>query len=443
MRERNLRQNTVKDEQARLQISEKVDPETNAAVQVREDGLLRITYVDRRTLLIFPDHSEILITKTGPADEASAATTTLYKKEGYSPVRVTSDPVKARAGTVIGLGGTDALMGRDSIMERSYGGLISETLLPDRSTVQTYLERQELPGYNMFSTSLIHIIKRDDFAVLKVRQDGEVVIITSEERAYLNSIGKEMEFGVADYDYFFELFGVPSERRSGVYTANLDLGRLWTQDEEGNYFMIYSNGDSTEKLSVSFNLDQMVQGIDNKEPSSPRFKDGEYIEDECKFLPPPKTVGEPRLFLVKEHGAVEYCSADQLNYLFLCNRKDGDVMRSEEKVQVENEGATSHRFMKLVKDFNPTNPSHLPADSIPKLPQVLDMVNQTVSIPSEPVSERYLWRNIIEYAEPSDADLDAFEGAVAQKQEMREKQADQSTKLKLETRELSDDTIAT
>ena len=107
----------------------------------------------------------------------------------------------------------------------------------------------------MFSTSLIHMVKRDDYSVIKVRQDGEVVVITSEERAYLNNIGKDLEFGVSDYDYFFELFGVPTERRSGVYTANLDQGRLWTEDEEGNYFMVYANGDSTEKLSVSFNLD--------------------------------------------------------------------------------------------------------------------------------------------------------------------------------------------
>ena len=222
VRERNLRQGTVKDEMTRLQINEKVDPETSATVAVREDGLLTITYIDRKKLLIFPDHSEILITKSGPMEEGSALTTTLFKKKGYSPVRVTMDPVKARSGTVIGLGGTDALMGKDNIMERSYGGLISETLLPDRSTVQTYLERQELPGYNMFSTSLIHMVKRDDYSVIKVRQDGEVVVITSEERAYLNSIGKDLEFGVSDYDYFFELFGVPTERRSGVYTANMD-----------------------------------------------------------------------------------------------------------------------------------------------------------------------------------------------------------------------------
>lgn len=144
--------------------------------------------------------------------------------------------------------------------------------------------------------------------------------------------------------------------------------------------MIFANGDSTEKLSVSFNLDQMIQGIDNKEPNSPRFKDGEYIEDECKFLPPPKTVGDPRLFLIKQDNVVEYYSGEQLNYLFLTNRKDGEVIRSEKKIKIENEDATTHHFMKRVKNFNPTNPSHLPSDSVPKLPQVLNMVNQTVSI---------------------------------------------------------------
>ena len=70
---------------------------------------------------------------------------------------------------------------------------------------------------------MIHIIRRDDYSVVKVRQDGEVVLITANERSYLNSIGKQIEdFGTKDYDFFFELFGIPNERRSGVYTANLD-----------------------------------------------------------------------------------------------------------------------------------------------------------------------------------------------------------------------------
>lgn len=128
---------------------------------------------------------------------------------------------------------------------------------------------------------------------------------------------------------------------------------MWTQDEEGNYFMIYANGDSTEKLSVSFNLDQMVEGIDNKEPRSPRVPEGEYIEEECKFLPPPKSVAEPRLFLVTKDGATEFYSETQLEYLFRTYHKDNSIIKSERKITVENEPAISHRFTKTKTDFIP------------------------------------------------------------------------------------------
>ena len=79
------------------------------------------------------------------------------------------DPVKARARTIIGLGGTDALMGIESLMERTNDGRITEVLMPDKTVVQSYMERQELEGYNNFMTNMVHIIKRDDFSVIKVR----------------------------------------------------------------------------------------------------------------------------------------------------------------------------------------------------------------------------------------------------------------------------------
>lgn len=135
VRERNLRQNSVRDLKQRLAIITKIDPESNAIVEIREDGFLRVKYIDRRTLLIMPDNTQILVAKSGPIEDGAAMTTTLVKKEGYAPVRIISDPVKARSNTVIGLGGTDALMGKDSIMERSNGGVISEVLLPDRTVV--------------------------------------------------------------------------------------------------------------------------------------------------------------------------------------------------------------------------------------------------------------------------------------------------------------------
>lgn len=149
-------------------------------------------------------------------------------------------------------------------------------------------------------------------------------MITANERSFLNDIGKQMDdFGRNDYDFFFELFGIPNERRAGVYTADLDKGRIWTEDEEGNYFIAYCNGDTVEKMSVSFNLDQMVEGIENKEPSSPRIKDGEYIEDECKFLPPPKSMADPRLIFIRNDGSgCEFFNQDQLKHMFRTYHKD-------------------------------------------------------------------------------------------------------------------------
>lgn len=49
----------------------------------------------------------------------------------------------------------------------------------------------------------------------------------------------------------------------------------------------------------------MVEGIEHKEPLSPRMEDGEYIEEECKFLPPPKSILSPRIFMIRpEEGEV-------------------------------------------------------------------------------------------------------------------------------------------
>ena len=42
---------------------------------------------------------------------------------------------------MIGLGGSDALMGKDNIMERANTGMVSEVLLPDKTCVQSYVER--------------------------------------------------------------------------------------------------------------------------------------------------------------------------------------------------------------------------------------------------------------------------------------------------------------
>lgn len=75
--------------------------------------------------------------------------------------------------------------------------------------------------------------------------------------------------------------------------------------------------------------------------------------------------------------------------------------------------------MRKCHPFDAANPSHLEADSHPKMPQALEMVNQTVSIPSEPVTEKFVWRNILEYEQCSEDQLDEFRSALEQKDALR------------------------
>jgi hypothetical protein len=62
---RKLRDNSVYDEPKRMRITEKIDPETNARVYVREDGVLTIRYIDESRLVMFADGTEILTRKEG------------------------------------------------------------------------------------------------------------------------------------------------------------------------------------------------------------------------------------------------------------------------------------------------------------------------------------------------------------------------------------------
>ena len=128
-RVRKLKDNLVYDEPRRLKLSSKLDPETNATILSREDGVLTVSYVDGQQLVLMPDGTQILTRK----DDAGSTIT--VSKDGYVTVRQIFDGVKARAKTVIGLGGTDALMGNENVMERCNNGRVTEVILPDQTVV--------------------------------------------------------------------------------------------------------------------------------------------------------------------------------------------------------------------------------------------------------------------------------------------------------------------
>lgn len=58
---------------------------------------MKIDYADGSTLIIFADHTKIYVVKSASESEESRVIQTYFEKEGYSTVKITFDPIKARA----------------------------------------------------------------------------------------------------------------------------------------------------------------------------------------------------------------------------------------------------------------------------------------------------------------------------------------------------------
>lgn len=58
-----------------METTHKVDPETHAQITIREDGWLKIDYVDKSYLIIFPDQTEIYVHKSEHEKEESRTVT--------------------------------------------------------------------------------------------------------------------------------------------------------------------------------------------------------------------------------------------------------------------------------------------------------------------------------------------------------------------------------
>lgn len=70
-----------------------------------------------------------------------------------------------------------------------------------------------------------------------------------------------------------------------------------------------------------------------------------------------------------------------------------------------NEPAVQHLFLKQQKTSKAGSPSTLATENYPKMPQALEMVNQTVSILGEPEKSQYLRKIIMSFKESSEEDI--------------------------------------
>jgi ArsR family metal-binding transcriptional regulator len=83
-RMRRLQDGTVCDEQVRLRVQTKVDPETNATLKIREDGVLSVDYIDQTQYIIMPDGTSMVRKKRA---DGEAGFVTFITKDGYVPIR--------------------------------------------------------------------------------------------------------------------------------------------------------------------------------------------------------------------------------------------------------------------------------------------------------------------------------------------------------------------
>ena len=349
-----------------ISVTSQIDAETLAKVTVREDLVLTLCFNDGSTGVFHEDGTRI---------HTSSDKNTIYvESPGYAPVRIYRDPIKARQNTVIGLGSSDSGLGAEDLMLRSNDGVLIEVVLPNKCKVQSIVQKQELEAYNQFSVSRVHLVQHSDGAVLKTTQDGEAVLITAQARDSLaQGAGKDA--------YFYDIFTLPEERNSGVYTARVDQGRLFTKDDEGNYFEVTTEGKAIERLAVSLN-------VEDTEPESPIFDGEEYIDPECKFLPPPATIIPPRVFLIHENKVHEYLEDSQLDYHF--RNFEGKYYKEEGKI------TKCHTWLQDKADKDSFSFPDSPFDKY-SLPKLVKPMLQTIIVPEKPKQVKYVRRVVKEF----------------------------------------------
>jgi hypothetical protein len=306
---------------------------------------------------------------------------------------ITLDPVKKRTKTIISEGSSDALVGSDDLMTRSYDGRVIKTLLPDGTIMYSYMEKKATEDLEKFTLNSVTLIHKVDGTVIRIQQDGDITIMTGRERQNLNLKGSNLEFG-KDLDYLFELNGKPSERKAGVYTCDLKKQKIWTKDEERNIFEIHADGTTKAKLSLSItNLEDGSKNIDDIRPVTPKYEGDNYLEPDVEHLDFPSNFYAPRLFVVDNNNTgYELFSEEQLTrYKYIKNKDIHTKYRVEE---VENQ-FRSHTWLSRYFSINEKNTQLHVINNI-KLPQRLHKIAQTPIIQPFAPKEIYIYRNVVE-----------------------------------------------
>ena len=353
------------DEEQPVFFSEHYDPESLSRTIVREDNVKIIQY---------PDGSKIVLHNDGTKIYTSATVKEIYhytiEKDSYASIDIVYDAVKKRTQTTIAAGSTEALIGSDDLMNRTFDGRLSKVILPDKTLIYVYKEKQSTELFETYTYNTIIFIYKNEGDVIRISQSGDIAIVTSNERKRLNDEGMNKNFEEnEDVDYLFEVNGKPEERKGGIYTCNLSQGKIWTKDKETNIFVQLANGDSKCKIEGTTIAEMNEKTIDEIEPHSPRYEGDHYIDPETRFSDPPKNFYEPRLFVVdnKNLEAKEYLTVGQIeNFERTMKKNDKNVFYYTKENNID--GSIMHQWTEKVLDNNEKYKNIQNLENIVKIP---------------------------------------------------------------------------
>ena len=370
---------------------EHYDPESLSRTIVREDNVKTI---------IYPDGSRIALHNDGTKIYSSPIVKELnhftIENNLYATTEIYYDEVKKRTQTTIAAGSTEALIGSDNLMNRTNDGRLVKIILPDKTIVYVYKEKQSTELFETYMYNTIIFIYKLDGDVVRISQSGDIVIVSSNERKKLNDEGMNKDFESGeDIDYFFEVNGKPEERKGGIYTCELNNGKIWTKDKETNIFVQLASGDNKCKIEGTTIAEMNEKTIEEIEPHSPRYEGDWYIDPETRFSDTPKNFYEPRIFVVdnKTFEAKEYLSERQIeNFKRNMSKKKENVFYSEKENNID--GSIIHQWIEKILPDNEKYKNIHKLEKDLKIPNRYIPLSQTIFRSSYPEKEIYLTRKL-------------------------------------------------
>ena len=209
--EKNLETGEIKLIQ-KVPVTVQSDLDSQTKTMLREDGVINIKYPDESSLTIHTDQTKIY---TSPYDNYENINF-IVEHDKYCTVKVYVSG-KSRIYP-------NSAKKIESFAKKSKDGIIYQVLLADKNEIILYKEQND---------KNVTIIFNNDGGVFKVDSDkNDILILSPNERNKYHSFT----------DFENVIYGEIKDRKGGLYTVDLNEGKIFTIDDEENLFEIYDDG---------------------------------------------------------------------------------------------------------------------------------------------------------------------------------------------------------